>query len=637
MRKLKEKNIPYGLHAFGRLPQDEHIDSTVDAIVSADRSLLPKAQTVLTADMEQRIRQSSSRELQQLLLGLDGRYLMGGNGGDPIRNPDAYPTGKNFYGIDPNKVPKKASWKLGVELAEDMLANHLETTGEYMQKASFVIWGTETLRHEGVMESQILYLMGVRPVWNERDKVVDISVIPRAQLQRPRVDIVIASAAEGMFSNITQLIDKAVQQVKLIDEADNFVRQHYLATKATLIKAGYSKEDAERRAGVRIFDEPPGIYNLNTAGIAAASGSWDSDIALAHDYMKRMGHGYGNGFWGEPMEDVFRLALSGTNTVVHSSSTALYGALDNDDFFMYAGGLAAAIRTLDGETPTLVVADTSDPGNPEMTSIDEFIGVEFRSRYLNPTWINGMKKEGYAGAGHMRKFVEYLWGWDATMPEVIDNAMWQATFEIYVQDKNQLDLKAFFDNESPFAYQDINARMIETIRKDYWQTDKETLRILLAEYINSVKQHGVSCTEFTCGNPRLMEYVLDQAQLQQIPLADIETFQQAVETMIEGDIRELAQQAREFVQRNESRIRQRVIPGAEQAADNSTEDSASSEELQGYRMEKISDSDNNESSEAQEASSERSGAETEAVNYWFALLLIVMLLGWRYWVKRREQ
>ncbi len=95
------------------------------------------------------------------------------------------------------------------------------------------------------------------------------------------------------------------------------------------------------------------------------------------------------------MEDVFRLALSGTEKVVHSSSTALYGALDNDDFYMYMGGLTTAIRNLDGQSPELVVTDTRDPGRPEMTPIDKFIGLEFRSRYVNPTWIEGMMKEGY--------------------------------------------------------------------------------------------------------------------------------------------------------------------------------------------------------------------------------------------------
>lgn len=116
---------------------------------------------------------------------------------------------------------------------------------------------------------------------------------------------------------------------------------------------------------------------MNTSGIVAASGTWDSDAPMADEDLSKMGHGYGNGFWGEPMEDVFRMALSGTEKVVHSSSTMLYGALDNDDFFMYAGGLAAAVRNLDGESPELVVTNTRNPGNPEMTSIDKSIGTEF--------------------------------------------------------------------------------------------------------------------------------------------------------------------------------------------------------------------------------------------------------------------
>ena len=46
------------------------------------------------------------------------------------------------------------------------------------------------------------------------------------------------------------------------------------------------------------------------------------------------------------MEDVFRLALSGMEKVVHSSSTMRCGAFDDDDFFIYIGGLAAAVRSI---------------------------------------------------------------------------------------------------------------------------------------------------------------------------------------------------------------------------------------------------------------------------------------------------
>jgi cobaltochelatase CobN len=553
--QLKGQHIPYGLHTFGRVPPKPERETTVDAIVSVDRSLLPNKAKVFAADMDTRIVASGSRELDRLMRGLRGGFVGAAGGGEPIRNPDSYATGNNFYGIDPDKVPKPASWDVGVTLAKQMLDDHRKQhNGAYPQKVSFVIWGNETMRHEGVVESQIFYLLGTKPVWNSRGKVVDVQVIPKAQLNRPRVDIVISSAAEGMFNNVTQLMDQAVQKVKALDEADNFVRRHYLSTKATLIARGYSEADADRRAGVRIFDEPPGVFNLNTSTIAAHSGTWDTDKGMADDYLRKLGHGYGNGFWGEPMEDVFRLALSGTEKVVHSSSTMLYGALDNDDMFMYMGGLATAVRNIDGKTPEMVVTNTRDPGRPEMTTIDKFIGTEFRSRYVNPTWIEGMKKEGYAGAGEMKQFVEYLWGWDATAPEVIDDAKWQETFDVYVQDKHKLDIAKFFEEKSPFAYQDMTARMTETVRKGYWKADDATKKKLLEEYVASVNRHGVGCAENTCGNPRLQKYVLDEGRKAGIPVPALEGFRKAIETATGTRIEEAATELSSFASKNDAEM-----------------------------------------------------------------------------------
>lgn len=610
--ELKSQNIPYGLHAFGRVPDKPLRDSTIDAIVSADRSLLAKNAKVLAADMDARIVASGPRELDNLSRALSGGFVPAGGGGEPIRNPDAYPTGKNFYGIDPDKVPKRASWDLGVKLADQMLADHLKAHGQYPEKVSFVIWGDETMRHEGVIESQIFHLLGTRPVWNDRDKVVDVQVIPTSQLKRPRVDIVIASAAEGMFHNVTVLMDKAVQKVKAIDETENVVRRHYLETKAALVKAGYSEGDADRRAGVRIFDEPPGIFNLNTSTIAAASGTWDSDRGMAEDYINKLGHGYGNGFWGEAMPDVFRLALSGTNKVVHSSSTTLYGALDNDDMFMYVGGLANAIRGIDGKSPELVVANTRDPGHPEMTSMDKFIGTEFRSRYINPTWIEGMKKEGYAGAGAMREFVEYLWGWKATVPELVDDGMWQETFDVYVKDKRALGMKTFFEKNSPFAYQDMTGRMVETTRKDYWRADDATKKTLLTEFITSVAKHGSSGAEFIAGNSRLMKYALAEGKAAGVPVPALDAFQQAMERSMGASVSEAASTMEGFVSKNES-----TAPAAAARA-------AAPQPLKGFLMEP----------QQRDQPSRRSGARafatsSPALTAAIAIPVVALLVAWR--------
>ncbi len=610
---LKEQYIPFGLHAFGRLPDAEMRKSTVDAIVSIDRSLLPDQKTILAEEMEQRIIDSATAELASLGSGLAGGYIMGNSGGEPLRNPDAYPTGRNFYGIDPDKVPKKAAWELGRKLADDMLAQHLEKNGEYPRKVSFVIWGDETMRHEGVLESQVFWLLGTRPVWDARDKVVDVEVIPSRELGRPRVDIVIASAAEGMFNNVTVLMDQAVQKVKALEEAENFVRDHYLATKAALIKMGYSEEDADRRAGVRIFDEPPGVHNLNTSNIAAASGTWDSDVGLANDYINKMGHGFGNGFWGEPMQDVFKLALDGVEKVVHSSSTTLYGALDNDDFFMYMGGLASAVRTVSGERPDLVVTNTRDPGRPAMESLDKFIGMEFQSRYINPEWIKGMQAEGYAGARTMVELVEYMWGWEATVDNVVDDQMWQDTFEVYVQDRYDLDMKAYFDENSPYAFQDLSARMIETIRKDYWNADEATLRELITSYVESVQEHGLSCSDITCGNPRLLEYVIEQGQALGVDGVALAAFQAALDAVLRGDLSQLADAMEEFARENDARISAMYARGVAPA-------------LSGFRMERIDD--------GRTAPSLPSGTQNPPSLLAQGFVLLALLL---WWGRRRSQ
>ncbi len=610
--ELRRQFIPFGLHTFGRLPDQEMRTSTVRAIVSTDRSLLPEGEFIFSRDMEDRIIESSARELDSFVNALSGGFIAAGSGGEPIRNPDAYPTGKNFYGIDPDKVPKKAAWELGVMLADQMLADHLAEHGSYPEKVSFVIWGDETMRHKGIIESQVFYLLGTRPIWDARDKVVGVEVIPSSDLGRPRIDIVIASSAEGMFNNVTVLMDQAVQKVKALEEAENYVRDHYLATRAALIDMGYSDEDADQRAGVRIFDEPPGTYNLNTSGIAAASGSWDSDIGMANDYINKMGHGFGNGFWGEPMQDVFKLALDGVEKVIHSSSTTLYGALDNDDFFMYIGGLAAAVRTVDGDAPELVVTNTRNPAKPEMSSIDKFIGMEFSTRYINPNWIVGMQQEGYAGARQMVEYVEYMWGWDATVTEVIDDNMWQQSFEVYVQDKHNLGMEEFFDNNSPFAFQDMSARMLETVRKEYWDADRETLTELLESYVESVKKHGISCTEVSCGNPRLMEYVLQEGQNSGLSGLDLSDFRAAVEQAIQANIEELARAAEEFASTNDARIAELYETAAA---------------LEGFRMEPV------EQPQPLNPQIEFSAFENSSLTYLFQVAVLLLLLLW--WARRR--
>ena len=501
LNELKQINMPYGLHTFGNAPEKELRQSTIDAIREVAKDIPAK-------ELDKNILLSGDRELENSINALNGIYITTGTGNDPVRNPQSLPTGKNFYAFNPDKIPKREAWQVGVKLTDQLLEDYkVKHNGNYPSKLAFVIWGTETIRHEGILESQILYLLGVRPIWNKWGKVTGIQLIPRDKLGRPRIDIVVSSAAEEMFGQLTSYIDQAVQMVKVLNEDDNRIRKHTQQLTNKLIQQGWDRKKAEQYASVRIFDEPPGRYDLNVSRITSASGTWDDDSVIAEDYFKHMGHGYGNGLWGEPMQDVYKEILSGTEMVLHSRSTNLYGTLDNDDFFMYAGGLVAAVRELDGKSPELNVTNIMNPAKPEMTSIDRMMGMELRSRYWNPDWIEGMKNEGYEGANKMAEFVENMWGWQVTVPNTIDTAKWEQTFEVYVEDKYGMELEEFFDKTNPWAIQAISARMLEADRKEYWKAPDNMKKKLAKTFAENVIKNGVACCEHTCNNAALQQFV----------------------------------------------------------------------------------------------------------------------------------
>jgi cobaltochelatase CobN len=513
LKELKEMSIPFGLHTFGQIPNKEYRLETAQAILEIEKKLDAKAQKVKLAEIEKKIIESGKRELNSLIRALSGRYIPPGTGNDPIRNPDSLPTGKNFYAFDPLKIPRLEAWNIGIKMTKQLLQKYRdEHQGQYPEKISIVLWATETIRHEGVSESQALYLMGIKPVWDTRDKLIDLEVIPPKELNRPRIDVVFNPSGlyRDTFPHLIELLDKAVQKVKRLKEKDNWIRKHFQEYKEELINQGIADKKAEQLASIRIFSEPSGEYGNKVSKLVSASGSWDNDSAIANVYIRQVGHGYGSGLWGEPMEEVFKTNLKDTQVVVHSLSSNLYGTLDNDDFYSFVGGLAMAIRQLDGHTPQLIITNLANPAKPEMSPLEKSMGLEIRSRYLNPRWIKGMKQEGYEGANEMAKYVENLWGWQVTVPDIIDPAKWEQTYEVYVKDKYNLGLKEFFAQNNPWAYQALTARMLEAIRKGYWKPkDKTVLQTLAKEYLINTIQYGVACCEHTCNNPAFNQYALN--------------------------------------------------------------------------------------------------------------------------------
>ena len=73
----------------------------------------------------------ADNELGALLKGLEGEYVLPGPGGDPIRNPDVLPTGKNIHALDPQSIPTAAAVESAKIVVDRLLArNKAENDGK---------------------------------------------------------------------------------------------------------------------------------------------------------------------------------------------------------------------------------------------------------------------------------------------------------------------------------------------------------------------------------------------------------------------------------------------------------------------------------------------------------------------------
>jgi cobaltochelatase CobN len=511
------KLTPFGLHTFGVPPEPAMRSATARAVVSVDKALSPEKQKMRIAELEEELVQSAHLELERLAQALEGRYIPAGPSADLIRNPDALPTGRNFFGIDPSRIPSRTTYEQGALLAERLINDYRTRHGTYPDKLTVNLWGVETSRHEGIMEAQVLALLGVRPVWNQRGRVTEVEAIPRDELGRPRVDVTMISSGlfRDLFGNILSLLDQAARLAQAQDETDNALRLNSKKTEALLQERGTPPEEARQLAAVRIFGLPSGGYGTNIEKLIPLANAWQQEQEVAEVFINRMSHPFmwqadaEQGSAYAPMDstlrkELFKTALSGSKIALHSRSSNLFATLDNDDFFQYLGGTALAIRSVDGKTPEIMVSDLSNPRHPRHSSLEQYMGQELQTRYLNPRWADGMLQEGYAGARFINRVVDYLWAWQVTVPEVVDASKWQRMYDTYIADRHGLKVRErFAESGNLKAFQAITDRMLTAIERGYWKPSDATVKALTQANDLAIRDAGVACSENSCSQATL--------------------------------------------------------------------------------------------------------------------------------------
>ncbi|MCA0243164.1 MAG: cobaltochelatase subunit CobN [Proteobacteria bacterium] len=444
-------------------------------------------------------------ELRGLLDGLAGRYIPTSYGGDPIKNPDALPTGRNLYGFDPSRVPTKAAWEAGQQALQALLAAHRAKTGKLPAKLAFTLWSVETMRHFGLLEAQALWALGVEPVWDAGGRVSDVRLVPRDRLGRPRVDVVLSATGlyRDHFPNVMKQLARAAQLASEADEADNPVADNARRIGAQLQRQGVPAAEARRAGATRIFSSESGRYGTGLDDAALATDSWktqaEGDRKLAQLYLSRMQYAYGpdEAEWGRSgvstagKLNLYAEHLRGTEAAVLARSSALYGMLTTDDPFQYLGGIGLAVRQLDGKAPELYISNLRGSGAGKVEGAAGFLAKELATRNFHPGYIQGLMAEGYAGTLQVLDGVNNFAGWQSVAREIVRDDQWQEFMDVYVRDKHNLGLKRWFEAHNPHALAQSIERMLEAARLGQWKADPQSVAELKARYRELAQRHDV--------------------------------------------------------------------------------------------------------------------------------------------------
>jgi len=420
------------------------------------------------ADIAAKLAQST--ELEALLQALDGRYIRPVTGGDVLRTPSILPTGRNLHGFDPFRIPSAFAVREGASQARLLLDTYMAEGRALPESVALVLWGTDNLKTEGGAIAQALALLGARPRFDGYGRLAGATLIPLAELGRPRIDVVITLS--GIFRDLLplqiRLLAEAAYLAASCDEPPemNFVRKHALRDQAT---QGCDLETA----ALRVFGNCEGAYGSNVNHLVE-NGRWEDEDELAETYMRRKSFAFGR--QGVPAQHsaLLKSVLADVAVTYQNLDSVELGLTTVDHYFDTLGGITRAVhRAKGGQGPAVYIGDQTQ-GRAQVRTLAEQVTLETHTRMLNPKWYRAMLEHGYEGVRQIESHITNTVGWSATTGEVAPWVYKQLT-QTYVLDPKMREQLAALN---PTASAKVASRLLEASERHYWEPDPETLEAL---------------------------------------------------------------------------------------------------------------------------------------------------------------
>ncbi|PZO11341.1 MAG: magnesium chelatase subunit H [Leptolyngbya foveolarum] len=418
----------------------------------------------------------ADNELDSLLSALDGEYILPGPGGDPIRNPDVLPTGKNMHALDPQSIPTSAAVQSAKIVVDRLLdRQRAENDGAYPETIATVLWGTDNIKTYGESLAQMMWFVGVKPVPDSLGRMNKLELISLEELGRPRIDIVIncSGVFRDLFVNQMALLDRAVKMAAEAEEPleMNFVRKHAIDQAEEF---GLSLRDA----ATRIFSNASGSYAANV-NLAVENSSWEEEQELRDMYLARKSFAFNcdNPGMMEQSRGLLEASLKTADVTFQNLDSSEISLTDVSHYFDSDPTKVVASLRDDGKKPTSFIADTTT-ANAQVRSLSETVRLDARTKLLNPKWYEGMLSNGYEGVRELSNRLVNTMGWSATA-DAVDNWVYEDTNDTFINDpemcKRLMDL-------NPNSFRRMVTTLLEVNGRGYWETSDENIERLQELY-----------------------------------------------------------------------------------------------------------------------------------------------------------
>jgi magnesium chelatase subunit H len=237
---------------------------------------------------------------------------------------------------------------------------------------------------------------------------------------------------------------------------------------------------------VRACDRP-GDYG-SMVNEVVGTGEWEDSRSLGETWRGRNVFAYGRNEGaagsaaGTARPEVLDKLLSTTERVVQLVDSVEYGLSDIQEYYANTGALKLAAENRKNPSAanqkvsiSVIEAFTSGESSPiQVRNVEDVLRLEYRSKLLNPKWINAMVAQGSGGAYEISQRMTAMIGWSATT-SAVDNFVFDQACERYAMDE---EVAQKLQQANPEAFKNVVRRLLEAAGRGMWSTDEDTLQKL---------------------------------------------------------------------------------------------------------------------------------------------------------------